>query len=75
MEKEIIVKQCYHSCHFYGRDSEVMCCNHPYWDDKKYEERFIISHNPNNCTGTVPDLCPLRIDHISLIYRLENINM
>ena len=63
-EEEVIVKQCYHSCPFFGGHPEMECC-HPYWEDKGPYDNMIIRHD--NSIGRVPDKCPLRLEEITTI--------
>ena len=62
------VKQCYHSCPFFGGHPEMECC-HPYWDDKGPYAGCIITHE--NSKGRVPDKCPLREIEVTTIVRLN----
>ena len=62
------VKQCYHSCPFFGGHPEMECC-HPYWDDKGQYDGCIITHE--NSKGRVPDKCPLREIEVTTIVRLN----
>lgn len=63
------VKQCYHSCPFFGVNSEGMYCGHPFFEDKSADDSMIISQD--NSRGRVPDKCPLRKGPLNMTYSLS----
>ena len=54
MTEQIEIKNCYHSCPFYGNSMDGMQCNHPYWKDKEPYDNMIITHE-NSMDGKIPD--------------------
>lgn len=69
MKKEEKIKDCFHSCPFFGNSMDGMECNHPYWKDKGAYENMIITRNNND--GNVPEKCPLRDEQLIITYKLE----
>lgn len=63
------VKQCYHSCPFFGVNSDGMYCGHPFFEDKSADASMIISQD--NSRGRVPDECPLRKGSLTMNYSLS----
>jgi hypothetical protein len=70
MEKTIEVHQCYHRCPFFGIDTHVMVCGHPFFDDAHPSASMIITHD-NSKNGRVPERCPLREGKLTINYVLE----
>jgi hypothetical protein len=70
IDKEIVINECFNKCPFFGVSMDGMECQHPYWDDKCYENMIITHDNSKN--GNVPEKCPLRKNSFTTIYKLEN---
>jgi len=64
------IKQCYRSCPFWGNTMDGMECKHPHWDDKSGYANMIITQS-NSRDGKVPYQCPLRIESITITYKLK----
>lgn len=69
MKKEVKIKGCFNTCPFFGTSPDGMQCNHPYWDNKGAYSNMIINHN-NSKNGKVPEKCPLRLEPLSIEYKL-----
>ena len=70
MEKEIKIKECYHSCPFFGTSMDGMECKHPYWKDKGAYENMIITQD-NSRDGNIPEKCPLKNGQLTIVYKLD----
>lgn len=69
MNKEKKIKQCFHSCPFFGNSMDGMQCNHPYWDDKEPYDNMIITQD-NSRDGKIPEKCPLKKSDLTINYKL-----
>jgi len=67
--KEEEIEQCYHSCKFFDTSENIMQCTHPDFEDAKWEDKLIISHE--NSRGRVPDECPLRKGALEVVIRIK----
>jgi len=59
-ERTVEITRCYHECPFFGLEGgpgPMMCCQHPYFDDKDPYAGCIISHP--ECDEGFPKKCPL----------------
>lgn len=70
MEKEIQIKQCYHSCPFFKTTNQEMYCNHPFFEDKSEYENYIITQE-NSKNEKVPEKCPLKTENLTINYKLK----
>lgn len=53
------ISQCKWACPFYSTEQGgVMYCGHPYFDNKSFFDRYIITNE--NSIGGFPDKCPLK---------------
>jgi hypothetical protein len=60
---------CYNSCPFFRSTMDGMECGHPFWSDKDTYENMIITHH-NSKEGKVPEKCPLKIEDLTITYKL-----
>jgi len=66
-----IIKNCRNSCPFYGSSIDGMEYNHPYWDNKGSYDNMIITQM-NSMDGAIPIKCPLRIEPLTINYKLKS---
>ena len=66
--KHITVTSCINHCNFYFKSMDGMECNHPFFDDKPTYTNMIITNDLGN---KIPELCPLRLEGLILIYTYE----
>lgn len=72
MKTTIKITKCGHYCPFFN-GNDIMSCFHPYWDDKGSYDNCII--NQDNIYGNnpkLPEKCPMKIEDLTIIYKLDN---
>ena len=58
---------CFYDCPFFGKSSDGMQCDHPYFKDKGAYDNIIIT-NENSKDG-VPEQCPLKKEDLVFTYK------
>lgn len=69
MERERKISGCQNRCPFFNSTMDGMECVHPYWEDKNGYDNMIITQQ-NSRNGKVPEKCPLRIEDLTIKYKL-----
>ena len=69
MKKVVKITGCCPRCPFYEVSMGEMGCAHPHWDDKGAYDNMIITQD-NSRGGKIPEKCPLRVESLTVKYRL-----